>query len=290
MRYFYGFFASAIMMFLAGCAHIPDSADIPSVEPYYILQNVRCEIKQLLIQDYPNNKMLRKSSIAYGLTLTSTETAEQSASLDLLWLITKGNISLGTTVSSDRTRKNEGITNIAEGIDDTMSAPCDGDPERLAWKYPITGEIGMRKVIRRYLEVNRIAPTDPGEGFKQTLTFRLKFGGSLKPGFELVTNVDPTAKAPFSFKADREDTHELIVTMAPEQPKPDKTVKVFITNLNDLKQLGVETPNLKGARPAIGEPRRSPSGSSSTQQRLLDSIERTQQRQRFRDDIREQLR
>ena len=246
----------------------------------------------MAVEEFSSNQMLRKSSIAYGLTLTAEETAEQTASLDVLWTVTHGTISLGPKWGSDRSRKNETITNIAERVADSKTALCEGDPERLAWKYPITGEIGVREVIRRYVEVNGIAPTDAKGGFKQTLTFRLKFGGSLKPSFEIVKNVDPTFKGPLEFKADREDKHELIITMAPEQrPPPDGAVNVYITNLEDLQD-GKPLEGRKRSVPATPRVDRSSprGGATATQQQLLDSIDRTQQRQRFREDIREELR
>lgn len=223
--------------FVSGCSHIPTPVKAPELEPYYVLQKIRCEVGDAL-RDGHLGTAAQETDIAYGLTLKAVETGKNSLEpLSLVRTISLGTISLGASISAERERKNELVTNLAEGIDRTLSAPCGPLQDSIQWSYPITGKLGLRDVVRRYAEVSRI----PGlksfadSGFKQTLEFKLKFAGGLKPGFNISTDVNPTVDGTFNFSADREDYHELIIMLAHRDPPAvSGPIKVEITNFGDL--------------------------------------------------------
>ncbi|MGQ0457376.1 MAG: hypothetical protein ACT4OU_09970 [Hyphomicrobium sp.] len=237
MRFISRIAALSISFAGAGCSHIPTPEQIPDVEPYAILQHIRCETRQAIETDFPTNKHLKASSIGYGLTLTADENAAQTAGLGLHWPIVYGTIDLGASAAKEKQRTHDSITNVVEAVTNTLSAPCDHEAGATdSWKYPIVGAVGMREIVRQFVAVNSIGQTTADGGFVRTLTFRLKFSGGLSPSFAFVTAVNPLVDGGLGFAAVREDKHILVVAMTPPQTEStEKIVKVQIENINDLR-------------------------------------------------------
>ena len=271
----------------SGCSHIPDPAAVPGVEPYVILQNIRCEIAHVLARDYPKQhtqyQWVRKSDIAYGLTLRAEERNASAGKAGFLWPIHLGTFKLDASAGHERFRSGEGVVNLAEELKSTLTLlKTEGQDRQCAFdrsihvhSYPILGTIGMDEVIRRFVEVNSIASTaktnPEGEGkFQHLIKFKLKFLGGIKPSFAIERLDGRKLSGELDLSAHREDIHELIIGMAP--PKPGE---VRIVKENGRERIETIVPP--------GRAR------SLNQRRLLESIERQQDRQRFRDDLREEL-
>jgi hypothetical protein len=90
----------------------------------------------------------------------------------------------------------------------------------------------MSDIIRRFVEVNTIAPTtkhDPDDlavtvtdssgKFIYTLNFTLKFLGGVKPSFEIARLDGRQLKGNADLNGSRLDTHNLIIALAPPSPK-----------------------------------------------------------------------
>jgi hypothetical protein len=280
---------------VGGCSHIPDPADVPGVEPYNILQNIRCEIAAVLITDYPKghpkHKWVRESDIAYGLQLFAEEERNTSANLTMLWPIHLGTFTLGLSAGKERTRSGENLVNFAEELKNPLALvkaplptdahghvieplPCAAPLHALA--YPILGSVGMRDVIRRFVEINSIA-SDGGElngvalpkgyatdVFLYTLKFHLKFKGGVKPSFKIERLDGRTISGDADLNGARWDKHELVIALGP----PSK------------QELAVAPGKFR----ATGVPR------AIRQERLLDQVREKQLRGLFREDIREELR
>jgi hypothetical protein len=213
------------------------------VEPYHILQNIRCEIAGVLLDEYPEGdpyyRWIREADIAYGLTLRAEEKKNASGSLTWLWPIHPGTFTLNVNAGKERERTGENAIILAEEMKATL-AMVEGRPGgRLgpheavscrpplhALAYPILGKVGMSDIIRRFVEVNSIAPTykhdsvlaqvgDSGGKFVHMLKFSLKFLGGVKPSFEIKRLDGSQFSGAADLNGSRLDYHELTIAMAP---------------------------------------------------------------------------
>lgn len=233
----------------AGCSHIPDPADVPRVEPYDILQNIRCEIAVVLMRDYPSghpqHRWIREADIAYGLTLTAEEKNSNQAKLSMLWPIHLGTFSLDANAGKERLRTAENVISLAEELKAPLSLvkgplpetdggrlaalPCQLPQPVHTHSYPILGSVGMKDVIRRFVDINRIGSTASSnklageEGkFIHTLKFTLKLLGGVKPSFAIERLDGRQISGEVDLSAHRQDEHQLVIAMAP--PAPDEIV------------------------------------------------------------------
>jgi hypothetical protein len=114
---------------LLGCSHIPDPADVPGVEPYQILQNIRCEIAQVLLAEYPYGSpyyhWIREADIGYGLILNATEEKKASGDLTWVWPIHLGTFTLGLNAGKERTRSGASDIILAEELKATHTSAGD---------------------------------------------------------------------------------------------------------------------------------------------------------------------
>ena len=274
---------------LMGCSHVPDPADVPGIEPYNILQNIRCEIATVLTTDYPwghpKHKWIREADIAYGLQLFAEEERNKSGSLSMGWPIHLGTFTLGLSAGKERTRSGDNLINLAEELKGTLTlvkAPhasetdgflCESPPHSVA--YPILGSVGMRDVIRRFVEVNSItsAGNDANgvalpkgyatDVFLHTLKFHLKFKGGIKPSFKIERLDGRTLSGDADLNGSRWDKHELVIALGPPS-----------------KEELLERPSKR----MVSRDR------SIRRGRLLDQVREKQLRGLFREDIREELR
>jgi hypothetical protein len=234
---------------LLGCSHIPDPADVPGVEPYQILQNIRCEIAEVLLTEYPHGSpeyyWVREADIGYGLRLNAAETKNASGDITWVWPIHLGTFTLNLNAGKEKSRSGESDIILAEELQATLAMldgshrppeglgprpyDCNTRPPLHTLAYPILGSIGMSDIIRRFVEVNTIAstqktlgaPTDDPlrvdvEGkFIYTLLFTLKFLAGVKPSFEIKRLDGRELKGNADVNGSRLDTHTLIIAMAP---------------------------------------------------------------------------
>lgn len=261
----------------AGCSHIPEPAAIdPRVEPAHILRSIRCEIGKAVIQDYPKSHWVNLADIAYGLTLRAEENNAATAAGTFFWPLHLGNFTLGFSAGSERFKVGENIVNMAEGIADPVkdaaSELCAADEPRSPHAYPILGSLGMREVIRKFVDVNGVGHTQAIKegGFTQTMKFHLKFLGGIKPSFAIKPLDKREISGSIDLKADRKDIHELIVKLAP------RTIIIK-----------------KGKRSADGEESTAPDiriVGPDRRRQLLNSIEAQQDRDRLGDALRDAFR
>lgn len=287
----------AILTLCQGCSHIPDPGDVEGAEPFAILQRIRCEVREAIEQDQPGNTELLKATIGYGLRLKSEENTAQSATPGLKWPLLHGSISLGASANSETERYSEGITNVTEDVEKTLTADCNTLHGPLVGLYPIVGKLGLRKIVNRYVKVNEIGATAPVQGFVQELKFRLKFKAGLKPSYELIPGFNPNTTGLFDFSADRQDTHVLTISMTPYQAtKKDKVVQVHIVNLRDIAgRPQAVIPD--GGAPFTPAKKKKPKGSqtfsapgtSGAAEAVQETIRNRQNQQRFEEFIQERI-
>lgn len=274
---------------LQGCSHIPDPGQMPEVEPYAILRNVRCEIRDVLQEQYSTDAKLLKATIGYNLVLKGEETTKKSLGPGIKWPVLHGSISLGITAGTDSERYTQGTTILTEKLEKTSREKCDVKETTDPLLYPITGSLGLRQLIRRYVEVNRIGQTAAKDGFIQELKFRLKFNGGLQPSYELVKGLNPTTTGLFNFSSERQDTHTLTITIVPDQPEAGpKVIAVHIDNLDDEK--GVDKKSGKKLKRHFHSLTPSAPGNSTAKENAEETLRSRNNQQRLEEFIQERIR
>lgn len=281
---------ATMIILLGACSHIPDPADIPQVEPFEILQNIRCEVRDVVLSEYPKHKWLHDSDIAYGLTLKAEENKTKAANLTFIWPIHLGTFTLGLDAGAVKLRSGEGKINIAEPVGKTLSHRCLHEEPPHTRTFPILGTVGLRDVIRRFVDLNTIARTKP-EDFSHTLKFHLTLNAGAKPSFSIAEVSGRKLSGFLDLHGDRKDQHELIIKMSPPAlpAKAPDTIKIEIVKWPESSRRTDDPPEKITIQRE--EKLETPSEARQrNQERLLRSIEREQERQRLREDLREELR
>lgn len=264
----------------AGCSHTPDPSGADyRIEPAYIIRNVRCEIGAAILSDYPPGHWIRKSDIAYGLTIRAEENNTLSSPFNFVWPISLGTASLGPSFGRESFRAGENIVNIAEGIEEaardldgpSTEWPCNQDIVLKSIRYPIIGTLGLREVVRKFVDVNNVSKVNGMKdgGFTQTLKFHLKWLGGVKPAFSIKIADGRERSGSSELKIDRKDVHELILKIAPP-------VKVTFV-----------APSKRGMQEGGPQDQLVPPNSRA---RLLDDIRAQQNTERLRDVFRDLVR
>lgn len=193
------------------------------------------------------SKNMQDSAIGYSFKLTMSETEGASGSGTFTFPFSTGKFLLGVSAGEDRERKNERSFEIVESLPEIMADQKLDDclVEAPNWKYPITGSVGIKEIIKTYSELQSIGPAfarqakkqkrteeagdKQGKGsqesmssgggsdiaFTEDLTFTTSYGGSLQPSIELnpVTHDFRLTKAAASFGGARKDIHKMTLTI-----------------------------------------------------------------------------
>jgi hypothetical protein len=230
-----GWGIAAIAPVLVGCSTFPDVEDVTRKSTLTIVKQIRCEARQAVL-DYayhykdaanPLNINYKTASIAYDFKFDITEinNAGADATGTLPYTLGVNNFfSLFAEGHFDRTRNTLREFRIIDSFEELYHTRCNDvapQPENLI--YPISGEIGMYDVIKKFIKLQQINNAKAGEvfTFSDTLTFTtfLKAGvqptlmvGSLADRFRLTS-------ANGDFNASRKDIHEVVVSMAGDKPR-----------------------------------------------------------------------
>lgn len=140
-----------------------------------------------------------------------------------------GVLTLGYAAGTDNKRRGERAVGVSTTFGELLEVICDkalSPDDRRAAFYPITGNIGIRELVREYLKISEaatLAQTGGSVGtakqFTDKIVFTTKINAGLTPKLEL--NPTPVHKLTLNgeLSASREDVHEVIVDIAPP-PKP----------------------------------------------------------------------
>ena len=150
---------------------------------------------------------LQYAAIGYTFRFTITDGDNSSGSVlfSYPFLSPVGNFTLGVSAGEDKKRKGDRSFDLVEDFAQLLadgSLTC--SPESKNWKYPITGEIGLREVIETYVRLSGLKiftpPSSSGGGggsggggsggsskardvyeFTDDLTFTTTYNASISP-------------------------------------------------------------------------------------------------------------
>lgn len=119
--------------------------------------------------------------------------------------------------------------------------------ELVALKYPITGTIGLDRVLDDYLRAAAVGKFKTGgESYTDRIQFTTKINATLKPQVDLIRKVPAIVKVQGELTADREDLHELTVFLSPAEANRASAAgaELIIKKIPDLRvrSLDVQPP------------------------------------------------
>lgn len=297
----------------AACSIHPLPEDFSRSTTFDIVQKIRCEARDAVgeLSLTPKGRMsfssdwgnpaqqrpltvdttrgwlfpgLQYAAIGYSFkfTITETDNASGSALFSFPFLSPAGNFSLGVSAGEDKKRKNDRSFDLVEDFAQLLadrSLLC--APGNKNWKYPITGEIGLREVIETYIRLSglKIFNALSGGGgsgsskvrdiyeFTDELTFTTAFNASLQPSLTIkaVPHDFRLTNASAFIGERREDIHS--VTLA-------------------LKARPAPGPGAGGARSFSLDG--SPAGSADTKSSVLRTLQNRRDLRTLSDELREE--
>lgn len=217
----------ALVLGLFGCSAIPDQATMTGVDIVDIIQNVRCEFKDAVMQ-YPENDPLNDLIIAYNFEFTSMEENVVAGGATLSIPLNPGTFKIGFDAAERGHREDTRTVLISETIGNVRKLNCQGRAPGDSLHYPITGKIGIKGVVDRYATLQHQQGLKIGT-FTDQLHFWLQLEGTMKPSVALVPVAKNTLDASATIGGSRKDTHKMLLTIS--KKKFDAPLRVEITNL-----------------------------------------------------------
>jgi hypothetical protein len=175
-------------------------------------------------------KLFYDAGLAYNFDLTMTEDNNLSTDVSFLKPLTNLQFTLGIHGGANRTRTNERTftaTDTFSGLLTKVTEPyCEGKVVGPNYIYPITGRIGIDRIIADFIDLTLFAnlaggDAKPGVGgspptMADKLTFTTAVTASATPAitFTPVTDAFQLASASVTGLADRTDVHQVTVGVA----------------------------------------------------------------------------
>ncbi|MER2251507.1 hypothetical protein ABS772_16445 [Methylorubrum podarium] len=170
------------------------------------------------------------AAIGFDFTFTMTENNSLQGNLNLLSTLGRGTDGLNFGASNTRERKNIENFRITKILSDFFqpNLRCDNYHGASNYIYPISGEIGIYEILKRFFDLNEggdlgISSTDKTSLYAVTVTFTTSFTGSVNPKITII----PIGKAygipdaGITAAATRSDIHTVIIALS---LPPDRTV------------------------------------------------------------------
>jgi hypothetical protein len=151
---------------------------------------------------------------------------------------------LGTSASLRKTRAGQRTFKAQETFAQLVTKDlwCVGfKPRDKNYLYPITGSIGLRKVVETFVEISEQGGAK--DSFVDTLTFTTTISGSVNPSVKLDPRPDAfrVVSASATAAADRTDIHKVVISLAFPQDKPD-TGATKMKRERQFEETGIAAP------------------------------------------------
>lgn len=216
MRLYFFAALAGVSVFSVGCSTLPEQRDLTHVDTLEIIERVRCETREAVLK-YGKAHWINQVAIGYGYDFDATEDNALLASSTFVWPIHLGVVGLSGTAGAARQRDIDNKTNIAEVLGNLRKLDCSNAKWDESFRYPIVGRIGTGEVIDRYVAIHGMSGILPGS-LVRTLKFTAKYTGGIHPSISLIPALKQAVNADVNLTADREDVHELILTLAAPAP------------------------------------------------------------------------
>jgi hypothetical protein len=274
MRIYKLFLSLVVPVVLAACSIHPLPEDFSRSATFDIVQKIRCEAREAIVEIALTNAGrgridaflgepageakaarieraralllpdLQRAAIGYSFKFAITENNNGSGAALFEVPFSNGSFSLGLNVGEDKRRKSERSFDLVEDFAQVLGDPslhC-GPSGGKDWKYPITGEIGLKEVIKTYVRLADLRIFSPpvrsrsggdnagsggrgsggqtGQGrdiyeFTDELTFTTIYAAELEPSLQLkpVAHDFRLTRASASLGGRREDIHSVTIAL-----------------------------------------------------------------------------
>jgi len=217
---------SAVFMTMAlgGCATHPLPEDVTRKTTYDIVERIRCEAKEAVVDHVRPGSELDSAAIGYEFLFTITENNNNSGDATFKYPFTNGTFTLGVNAGAEKQRLSNRNFRIVETFRDLRRVDCSGQTAGRNRLYPIAGSVGLYETIDTYIQLERLTDLSPkGDmpAFADRLMYTTKLFGGVNPSVVLtpVTHRFRLAEANLHLLADRTDIHQVTVAMAVEHKK-----------------------------------------------------------------------
>jgi hypothetical protein len=225
-----GFSIAALSPALVGCSTFPLPDDVTRKSTYDIVQQIRCEARQAVVDkayDYKTGIDYKTASVAYEFEFDISE--DNNTSADATWTLPYtlgGSFSLVANAGLNRNRHTKRNFKIVDSFDELRQINCAGDRPRENIIYPIAGDIGVYEVVSTFIRLQQIDNPKSGEVFTfgDTLMFTTLLTGGVQPKLVIspLTDRFRLAAADGDFNARRSDIHTVTLALAGSPLKTSK--------------------------------------------------------------------
>jgi hypothetical protein len=174
-------------------------------------------------------KLFYDTGIAYNFDLTMSENNDLTLDANFLKPLTEPRFTLGVAAGAKRRRTNERTFTVTDTFSHLLTQVpdryCEGFIVEANYYYPISGRIGVDKLVKTFIELTLFARLSGEEAkpgvigaptMADKLTFTTAINASANPKVEFapLNNTFRPLNIALSASADRTDTHQVTVALA----------------------------------------------------------------------------
>lgn len=211
MRAFVAVTLLGLQLLLVSCHASPDVRDVTQIDTIDIIRNIRCETREA-VAAYPPDHWVHGTAIAYGFTFNAIEKNGFGGGIGFTFPVSPaGKWVLGADAGIARHREGESVVDMGEILANLTSLDC-AAPSGPAHGYPITGNVGIREVVDRFVAVNSL-PGVVQKKYTRALRYELRVNGGLKPTISVIPSAGNIRDGSLSITAERQDVHKLLLAL-----------------------------------------------------------------------------
>lgn len=211
-----------LSLMMAGCSIYPQVEDYSRATGPDIAHKIKCETRAAILELIPDQNDYRlRTVIAYSFYFQITETDDATISGNYVVPIHLGTFTLGYKAGKELQRESIQQFYLSYTFQNLVNMDDCYGPNARNYIYPITGNIGIIKLLRVYLRLMR---DNQNGGLVQDITdkieFRSKFFAGVSPKISLTTvtgkklNIG-SASSGEGFQPSRSDLHRVTIGLTP---------------------------------------------------------------------------
>lgn len=206
---------------LAGCSIHPQTEDFSREYLPDIVYRVRCEARQAILDVIPSDpndpwSYLRKSGVTFDFQFTLTERDDATTFGGVTFPVTYGSVKIGWDAGLKKERVTTLAVNVTNAFEKLIALPDCEPSARRTFKYPITGNIGLKETFTNFATLAR-QNTGLFKEFSDQIRFTTDVYASVNPSVRLVPQVGRLVTAEGTLKGQRIDVHQLKMAFSPAE-------------------------------------------------------------------------